>query len=209
MAAGWFEAADLLDPDGPLVEVLGEDRSGRGARDRRVAASSFFQGHAVHVLGRATRHWLRGDGLPDVAAGNLRVQLVHDLPMQARLHEERLHAGPPGELLQWFCRRAFVEHLDPLASTITRLVPGVGDEVLWAGAAASVAAVGAEDGRPSVRSFTSFFDRLPHHLVARGRFESTDGGPTSWIRGTCCLWHLEDADGARCRSCDRSTAVGA
>ena len=127
--------------------MFAEDRAGQMVQDRRVLASSLFQGLAVRVLGTAAGLWLTTGRLPDVSAANTSVTMQFGLPAAISFREPTF-AGPGGldigdeaARFSWFAERAFVGHLEPVAARLKALLP-LGSRMLWGNAAAALVNAG-------------------------------------------------------------------
>jgi hypothetical protein len=212
----WLPATDLLAADGPLVRLLGPDRVRRFAIDRRVAASSFFQGAALRVLGTGIGLWLSTGRAPDVAAEATAYTLQVDLPaalgLVASEHADGYAAPKPAEGLvvrvaerfEWFVERAFAGHLEPLARAVRRQVR-IGERLLWGNAAAAVAAVvldlertASPDDRPALREEARrLVSHLPQRLDSLGTWLDV---PAPAVYGTVAAASGTVAAGVRMRT---------
>lgn len=201
----WVPATAFLEPDGILGELLGPDRTGRFARDRRVAASSFFQGAALRVLGTGVGLWLLTGRFPDVSAARTAYALEVDLPARLALVAEPAPAGPPAPPTTGplgvptggpavarhltdpdparFSARAFAGHLDPLAGAVRGTVR-IGEQTLWGNAAAAVAGVVLDlvrtfppaDRLTRLAAARDLLDALPHGLGRLGEWTDVGDG---------------------------------
>jgi hypothetical protein len=214
----WVPATAFHEPGGVLATLLGPERRGRFCHDRRVAASSFFQGAALRVLGTGVGLWLTIGRFPDVAAASTAYGLEVDLPARLALVGETAPDGTgssrhlTSSQEEWFADRAFAAHLDPLAEAVRREVR-IGEHTLWGNAAAALAGVvldvvrsspaGAQDRR--LAAARHLLEGLPHRPTRYGDWtEIADGADRGvfWTRRTCCLWYLEDPERRLCDTCN-------
>jgi hypothetical protein len=215
----WVSATAFHEPGGVLATLLGPERRGRLCHDRRVAASSFFQGAALRVLGTGVGLWLMIGRFPDVAAASTAYALEVDLPARLALVGETAPGGRTGSSRhltssqqEWFADRAFAAHLDPLADAVRREVR-IGEHTLWGNAAAALAGVvldvvrsspaGAQDRR--LAAARQLLEGLPHRPARYGDWaDIADGADHGvfWTRRTCCLWYLEDPERRLCDTCN-------
>lgn len=185
-------------------------------QDRRVLASSLFQGLAVRVLGTAAGLWLVTGRLPDASAGNTSIALQFGLPAAISFREPTfvgsggLDVVPTGDedaSFQWFAERAFAGHLEPVAARLKSLLP-LGSRMLWGNAAAALVNAGLSVSQSGATTGGRSIDRLlaamPHDLARMGSVDVARAGDAAsafWSRTNCCLWFLEDPARDVCNSC--------
>jgi hypothetical protein len=203
----WSASEQLLADGGRLAELLGPMRAGRFAADARVAASSFFQGYALRVLGTGVGTWLLFGRVPDLSIANTAITLEFDLPAQLGLRRAHAVRDPLGHLVD----EVVHVHLERAAGAVRRNVR-VGRPLLMGNAGSAIAgvvrdverAVPAHDRARVRRAAAELFDRLPEPIGGAGQWvEIGDGGRAQrfWSRRNCCLWFLEDPDRRLCDAC--------
>jgi ferric iron reductase protein FhuF len=200
-------ATALAAADGPLAALLAVDRTGQMVQDRRVLASSFFQGLAVRVLGVAAGVWLMTGRLPDVRAERTSIRLQFGLPAAISFEAPTTRSTDEGDLFGWFAEAAFPGHLEPVAARLKAILP-LGARMLWGNAAAALVHAGLSVEQAGAASGGRSVDRLvaalPHRLSAMGAVDLArvdDAGSAFWSRTNCCLWFLEDPAREVCNSC--------
>jgi len=200
-------ATALAVAGGPVDILLAEDRTGQMVQDRRVLASSFFQGLAVRVLGTAAGVWLMTGRLPDASATNTSIRLQFGLPAAISFDAATTRGGDEGELFAWFAEAAFAHHLEPVAARLKSILP-LGSRMLWGNAAAALVhaglAVEQAGAAAGGRSIQQLVAALPHGLSGMGTVDlaiPSDPASPFWSRTNCCLWFLEDPARQVCNSC--------
>ncbi|MGH8932717.1 MAG: (2Fe-2S)-binding protein [Egibacteraceae bacterium] len=215
----WLPVVDLYDPNGSggLAMAIGTVGDRLNTRERRVAASLFFQGYAGRLWSPVIACLAADEIVPELGPNELSWRYLPDEPVALQASAARGSVVPAGaDRLRIAAELAFqsvvTSHLQPLTAAVRREVK-IAEPLLWGNAASAlVGAVGVlagqlENAHDVARTARGVLTRLLDTGVLRqtGRLTIGRRGRLFFTRRSCCLYYRAPGGGL-CGDCPLRTA---